>query len=149
MIFNYYIYLISIGKARYVGSTKNYKRRMNSHLKDLKNNTHCNDFLQLEFNKGHKFKSEILLKSYTLFNRQVLLDEQRLINRYSNCNEAVASSYTHYSKKEALMDFTDFIIKNWKIISVLLFIICLIGFNMTPDQAQQFIQMLVAVWSSQ
>ena len=118
-------------------------------MKDLKTNSHCNDFLQLEFNKGHKFKSEILLKSYTLFNRQVLLDEQRLINRYSNCNESVASSYTHYSRKEFLMDFTDLIVKNWKIISVIIFIVCLVGFNMTPEQAQQFIQMLVSVWSSQ
>lgn len=145
---NYVIYLLKCGKCRYVGSSINFKRRHQQHLKDLKLNRHVNDFLQLEYNKGYKVEHKILLKGFTLFKRQILLDEQRMIAKYSNSNEAVASAYIHYSRKEFLMDFTDFIVKNWKIISVIIFIVCLIGFNMTPEQAQQFIQMLVDVWSN-
>lgn len=79
----------------------------------------------------------------------MLTKEQRYINRYSTCNEATASKIVTYSKKEAIMDLTDWIVNNWKVISCILFIILIIGFSMTPEQAQQFIQMLVEIWSSQ
>lgn len=146
---NYVIYLLKCGKCRYVGSSINFKRRHQQHLKDLKLNRHVNDFLQLEYNKGYKVEHKILMKGFTLFKRQILLDEQRMIEKYSNSSETSASAYTNYSKKEILMDLTDWIVKNWKIISVIIFIVCLFGFNMTPEQAKQFIQMLVSVWSSQ
>jgi len=146
---SYVIYLLKCGKCRYVGSSINFKRRHQQHLKDLKLNRHVNDFLQLEYNKGYKVEHKILMKGFTLFKRQILLDEQRMIEKYSNSSETSASAYTNYSKKELLMDLTDWIVKNWKIISVIIFIVCLVGFNMTPEQAKQFIQMLVSVWSSQ
>lgn len=58
----YSIYRIKIGKAKYIGSTNNYQRRMAKHRKDLSENKHVNDLLQSEFNKGNKFNSEILTK---------------------------------------------------------------------------------------
>lgn len=146
---NYVIYLLKCGKCRYVGSSNNFNRRHKQHLKDLKLNRHVNDFLQLEYNKGYKVEHKILKKGFTLFKRQILLDEQRMIVKHSNSNEVNASAYTNYSKKEFLMDFTDFIVKNWKLISCLIFIILIVGFTMTPEQAMYYIDLLVKVWSSQ
>lgn len=146
---NYSIYFLKCGSAKYVGSSRKFERRYRQHLKDLKLNRHVNDTLQREYNKGHKVSYKILYSGKTLFPSEILRTEQRYINRYSNCNESVASTQVKYSKKEFLMDLTDFIVKNWKVISVIIFIICLIGFNMTPEQAQQFIKMLVEIWSSQ
>lgn len=146
---NYEIYQLNCGRAIYVGSSRRFlKQRLPKHLKDLKLNRHVNDALQREFNKGHSVTYKILHSGKTLFPSEVLRTEQRYINKYGTANESVASTQVKYSKKEAIMDFTDIIVKNWKIISVVIFIICLIGFNMTPEQAQQFIKMLVDVWSN-
>ena len=146
---NYVIYQLNCGRAIYVGSSRRFlKQRLPKHLKDLKLNRHVNDALQREFNKGHKVTYKILHSGKTLFPSEVLRTEQRYINKYGTVNEAVASKQTKYSRKEFLMDLTDLIVKNWKIISVIIFIVCLIGFNMTPEQAQQFITMLVEIWSN-
>lgn len=146
---NYVIYLLKCGKCRYVGSSNNFHRRHKQHLKDLKLNRHVNDFLQLEYNKGYKVEHKILKKGFTLFRKQILIDEQRYINRFANANEAVASTQVNYSKKEFFMDLTDLIVKNWKLISVLIFIICIVMFSMTPEQAMSLIHLIVKVWSSQ
>lgn len=146
---NYVIYFLKCGSAKYVGSSRKFKRRYRQHLRDLKENKHVNDNLQREYNKGHKVTYKILYSGKTLFTSEILRTEQRYINKYATANETVASTQVKYSKKEAIMDLTDWIVKNWKIISVIIFIVCLVGFNMTPEQAKQFIQMLVSVWSSQ
>lgn len=145
----YTIYQISIGTAKYIGSTNNYQKRMAKHRKDLASKTHVNDRLQHQYNIGHGFKSKILTEFDTLFRYQVLIKEQRYINRYSNCNEAIASKVTQYSKKEFIMDLTDWIVNNWKLISCIIFIVLIFGFTMTPEQALNIIDMLVIVWSSQ
>lgn len=147
---NYVIYQLNCGRAIYVGSSRRFlKQRLPKHLKDLKLNQHVNDALQREYNKGHKVTYKILYSGKTLFPSEILRTEQRYINRYSNCNEATASTQVKYSKKEAMMDFTDFIVKNWKLISCIIFIVLIFGFSMTPEQAMKYIDLLVQIWSSQ
>lgn len=143
MITHYVIYLLTCGKCKYVGSSNNFKRRLAQHKKQLESNTHANDFLQLEFNKGHKLNHKILKQSYTIFKRQILLDEQRLINRYSNSNEAVASNYTNYSRKEFFMDLTDWVVKNWKVVSCAILLVLIVGFGMSKEQALQIVEFLI------
>lgn len=145
----YVIYLLKCGKCRYVGSSTNFSRRHGQHIRDLKNNRHVNDFLQKEFNKGYTVEYKILYKGKTMYNAEILRTEQRYINKYSNSNEAIASKYFKYSKKEFLMDFSDWIVNNWKLISCIIFIVLIVGFTMTPEQAMYYIDLLVKVWSSQ
>lgn len=35
----------------YIGQTKNYTKRRKEHINDLKNNRHCNEYLQTDYNK--------------------------------------------------------------------------------------------------
>lgn len=143
---NYYIYHIEVGKAHYIGSTSNYKRRMRQHLKDLKTNKHVNDYLQKEYNRTHKFKSSILQKSFTLFRDEILRDEQRWINKLSNSNEGVASKITKYTRKEFYQDMLDTIVKNWKLISALIFVLLTVGYGLSTEQANQILEFVVKMY---
>ena len=40
-----------VNKRIYIGSTKNYEKRKDTHFRTLRNNNHHNDFLQRSFNK--------------------------------------------------------------------------------------------------
>lgn len=143
----YIIYLLQSGKCKYVGSSTHFKRRLAQHKKDLKDNKHVNDFLQREWNRTKKLTYKILLKGETLFYRQILLDEQRMINRYANANEAKASSYTHYTRKEFYYDMIDLIVKRWKLISAVIVTILIVGYGMTQEQATQVIDFIVKMYN--
>jgi len=144
---HYQIYLLTSGKARYVGSTNNFKRRFGQHIKELKEGSHPNNYLQSEFRKHRKVKYKILQSSETLFREEILRDEQRWINRLSNCNEGTASKQTKYSKKEFRQDMLDFIIKRWKLISASIVTILIVGYGMTQDQAMQVINFIVRLYN--
>lgn len=142
----YVIYLLQSGKCKYVGSSTNFKRRLAQHKKDLKENKHVNDFLQKEWNRTKQLTYKILLKGETLFYRQILLDEQRMINRYANANESKASAYTHYTRKEFYYDMIDTIVKHWKLISAIIVTILIVGYGMTQEQATQVIDFIVKTY---
>ena len=143
----YVIYLLQSGKCKYVGSSTNFKRRLTQHKKDLKENKHVNDFLQREWNRTKKLDYKILLKGETLFYRQILLDEQRMINRYANANEVKASSYTHYTRKEFYYDMIDFIVNHWKVISAIIVTVLVAGYGLTTEQATQVIDFIVKIYN--
>lgn len=143
----YVIYQLNCGSAQYVGSSNHYKRRYLQHLKSLKENKHPNDALQQNFNKGHKLKGKTLTEFNTLFRYQVLSKEQRYINRYSNCNEAIASKIVKYSKKEFCYDMIDFIVNHWKLISAIIVTILIVGYGMTQEQATQVIDFIVKMYN--
>lgn len=143
----YVIYLLQTGKCNYVGSSTNFKRRLAQHKKDLKENKHVNDFLQKEWNRTKQLTYKILLKGETLFYRQILLDEQRMINRYANANEAKASSYTHYTRKEFYYDMIDLIVNHWKLISAIIVTVLIVGYGMTQEQATQVIDFIVKIYN--
>jgi hypothetical protein len=54
------IYLITINTKGYIGSSVNIKRRLIQHQSDLKNNRHCNKYLQNAYNKYQDFSTTIL-----------------------------------------------------------------------------------------
>ncbi len=142
----YVIYILQSGKCKYVGSSTHFKRRLAQHKKDLKENKHVNDFLQREWNRTKQLDYKILLKGETLFYRQILLDEQRMINRYANANESKASAYTHYTRKEFYYDMIDTIVKHWKLISAIIVTILIVGYGMTQEQAMQVIDFIVKTY---
>lgn len=143
----YVIYQLNCGSAQYIGSSNHYKRRYLQHLKSLKENKHPNDALQQNFNKGHKLKGKTLTEFNTLFRYQVLSKEQRYINRYSNCNEGTASKIVKYSKKEFFMDFIDWIVNHWKVISAIIVTVLIVGYGMTQEQATQVIDFIVKMYN--
>lgn len=144
----YYIYLLKCGSARYVGSTNNFTRRYRQHYKDLKQGNHVNDVLLKEFKKGHRLEHKILKTGHTLFNKQILIDEQRMINRYSNSNESIASKQFKYTKKEFCMDIIDWIVNHWKMISAIILAILVFGYGMTNEQASKVIDVIVSLYAT-
>lgn len=54
------IYCITINSKQYIGSSTNMKRRLIQHKSDLKNNKHCNLYLQNAYNKHQEFNVECL-----------------------------------------------------------------------------------------
>lgn len=54
------IYKITINEKCYVGSTVCLERRKNTHFSQLKNNKHCNSYLQNVYNKHQEFSFEVL-----------------------------------------------------------------------------------------
>lgn len=57
----------------YIGSTKNYTKRMNEHSNDLRKGFHVNRHLQRSFNKGNIFISEILVN----LNEEFLIEAEK------------------------------------------------------------------------
>lgn len=111
----FYIYLLIIGRAKYVGKTiQDPKQRLNQHIALLQDNKHHTDSLQAEWNNHRKYKHKILKSGKTFFKSKIALLEQRAINKYSNCNEVRAIKCSIYSIKEFSFDALDFIFNNWK-----------------------------------
>lgn len=102
-----YIYKIQCGTAIYIGSTNNPTRREYQHTKDLQENKHVNDRLQEEYNRGHGVYFEIIKKLRTRSTKKLLKTEQRLIEKYSNSNEATAAANTDYDLEELGIDILD------------------------------------------
>lgn len=120
----FYIYLLTIGSAKYVGkTTQDPKQRLNQHLALLMDNDHHTDKLQYEWNKNKKYKHKILHERETFFKAKIALLEQRAINKYSNCNEAIAAKNSAYSFKELFYDAVDFTWRNWFLVLIGLFIL--------------------------
>ena len=135
---NYVIYQLKSGNCKYVGSSVNFKRRFSKHLKDLKENKHCNDYLQSEYNRTGKIKYKILQSGFTLFKEEILRDEQRWINRLSNSNESTASKVTRYSRREFMQDTLDTLVRYWKWFLVLLVLVLVFGYGLSTEQAFNF-----------
>lgn len=107
---NYYIYKLNIGKNKvYIGSTNNYERRIKQHLKELQENNHHNSILQQAYLQDSFFNDNMCMSGSTYFHAKVLLIEQRLIDRYSNSNLAVASNKTELDK--LVWDLLDYILE--------------------------------------
>lgn len=76
-----YIYKIQnkVNNRLYVGSTKNYNARWNSHKKQLRENTHKNIYLQEDYNKYglDNFEFSLLYTFNTLQTKQSLLNKEK------------------------------------------------------------------------
>ena len=75
------IYVISDmdnGKS-YVGSSIDLNNRLNKHKRDLKNNSHSNNYLQNAYNKNHLFR---VITLPTERQEDTLVLEQKLINEF-------------------------------------------------------------------
>lgn len=142
----YQIYLLTCGSVKYVGSSRNLVKRMSQHKNALRQNKHVNDKLQKAFNAGNEVKFKVLHTGFTLFNEEILRTEQRYINRFGTANESVASTKVNYSKKEFFQDMLDFIVKHWKLIAALLFVVLTVGYGMTTEQANQVLEFIVKMY---
>jgi len=72
----------------YIGSTKNFKKRMNQHKSDCNNEkSHCHNLFLYNYIRSHggwdSFDSEIIYEFECEDNKQKLQIEQEYINRYS------------------------------------------------------------------
>jgi predicted GIY-YIG superfamily endonuclease len=74
------VYQITIGKYKQIGSTKNYQRRMDEHLRALNKNEHPNAFMQSVYNKYKEFNITILSSHKT--REEAYQAEQLLLNEY-------------------------------------------------------------------
>jgi group I intron endonuclease len=74
------VYQITIGKYKQIGSTKNYQRRMDEHLRALNKNEHPNAFMQSVYNKYKEFSSTILSSHKT--REEAYKAEQLLLNEH-------------------------------------------------------------------
>lgn len=54
------VYQITIGNAKYIGSSCDLMKRLYQHVKNLRDNNHHSDVLQNEFNKYHYYDLNIL-----------------------------------------------------------------------------------------
>jgi len=68
----------------YIGSTNNFKRRLQRHVNDLKNNRHDNLYLQRAWNK---YGSKVFrFRTFSLCDESELIkEEQRWIDRFEGC----------------------------------------------------------------
>lgn len=78
----YMIFSIKNPERFYIGSTKDFKDRMNSHLWFLRKNKHHSGRLQNHYNKyGQDDLVFVVLKEYEIFSKsELLLDEQRYLD---------------------------------------------------------------------
>lgn len=140
--------MLTCGKAKYVGHTNNFKRRLKQHKQDLEKNKHSNDRLRKEYRKGNKLSYKILARFKTMFRKQVLLKEARYIKRYANSNEGIPIKSISYTKEEFFMDIADFIRNYWKLLVCVIFIILVVGYGMSMEQAYAIIQQLINFYQS-
>lgn len=76
------IYMLTINNKKYIGSTKDLRRRITQHKSDLKNNRHCNKHLQNLYNKYGMFKLTILEKDLILTPQELLEKEKQYMLIY-------------------------------------------------------------------
>lgn len=90
------IYIISFKSNPYfyIGKTKNFRGRKNSHLSDLRRNSHCNPKLQNVFNKYGE--SDFVFTPYLeidsndpLFDEKYTQAEQEMLDEYMDFNECL------------------------------------------------------------
>lgn len=82
-----YIYKIEnkITNMKYIGSTKNYKKRINGHFKSLRKNKHINDKLQEDYNLygEDSFIYNIIYECFVNDDSDKLIVEESITNQYS------------------------------------------------------------------
>lgn len=78
------IYLIKIGRVRYVGQAKNLPDRWARHRRDLANLAHHNQQLQHQYNQGKRLHFSVLIKcpSWQLDHQEALWGRI-----FSNCDQ--------------------------------------------------------------
>lgn len=78
------IYLISIGRVRYVGQAKNLPDRWARHRRDLANRSHHNQNLQQQYNQGKRphFATLIRCQDWQLDHQEALWGRI-----FSNCDQ--------------------------------------------------------------
>lgn len=77
------VYRIDVGNHFYIGSSTNYRRRIQSHFQKLKNNSHANPILQNLFNKGYELNFNIL-QEYDDVDTNIQDIEQNYLNIFFN-----------------------------------------------------------------
>lgn len=60
-----------INNKIYIGSTKNYSKRISEHISKLELCNHDNKQLQADYNKGDAFRTDILKKLPEIFNQEI------------------------------------------------------------------------------
>jgi len=93
------IYLIKIGKYRYVGQSINIRKRISQHKRRLKQGKHCNNYMQNVYNKHKDFSYKILVKCDEVY---LTILEQTYINMLDDdikLNLTGAKIYTKEHRK--------------------------------------------------
>lgn len=91
------VYVLTIGKAKYVGSSINIRGRMMQHFSLLYHHKHNSQLLQMEYDRGKKIAITIL--EYDISPNDLLCREQYFIDKIRpNCNTKRAKVEDDYSK---------------------------------------------------
>ena len=80
-----------INNKYYVGSTSNFKKRWNQHIKLLNRNKHKNDYLQNVWNKYGEKSFEFIVVEYTDVNL-VKIIEQKYLDNFGDYNIGLKAS---------------------------------------------------------
>lgn len=77
------IYMIKniINNKIYIGSTKNFRIRRHTHFRELKNNIHCNNYLQKAWNKYGSDNFEFNIIEEVINNNKLIEREQYYIDK--------------------------------------------------------------------
>ena len=78
------IYCITINGKQYIGSSTNIKKRLAQHKSDLKNDRHCNPYLQNTYNKYNEFGSECLEYLDNASGQELVEREKYWIEKYKS-----------------------------------------------------------------
>jgi hypothetical protein len=112
------IYLIQVGKHKYVGSSINIKKRLRAHRAALKNNRHDNNYMQNAFNKHKKATYKILEKtSSTLSTVELRILERSwvvTIEADLNLDDPVKGIGGSIKKKVYQYDMNGVFIQEWR-----------------------------------
>lgn len=108
------IYLLKFKDFYYVGSTKNFEKRLARHLKGLQNNKHHNIILQRAFNKYKEDIIEFSILEEIEYTKDLILEkEQYYIEKFKKdydnkcCNLSGASfgdTKTNHPRKEEIIE---------------------------------------------
>jgi len=77
------VYTLTVGNAKYYGSTSHYERRKHDHIMKLRGKIHYNEALQTQYNSGHTPVFKILVESEDP--KHLLKLENIYITNDSNC----------------------------------------------------------------
>jgi group I intron endonuclease len=110
------IYEIEVCGIYYIGSTINFKKRFERHIKELKENTHHNIILQRAFNKHGLQNLKIKILEHIVYTKELILEkEQYYIDKYKKnyrercCNLSGASfgdTKTNHPNREKIIEKT-------------------------------------------
>jgi len=78
------VYIIKVGKTKYVGASGNLKVRKEIHFNQLKRGKHYNPYLQEAYNKSQEFRFEIIEECENSFERERWWVERIGIEKLAN-----------------------------------------------------------------